>query len=56
MSKHTYDIAIYFDDTRLTQSVEVETMVEAVFHAAGLIDRHKAATEARRLHIERRGA
>lgn len=55
-AERTYDVTISFDDTRLTQAVHAEDMTEALYKAAGIVRRHKAAKQARRLHIERREA
>lgn len=56
MTLHTYDVTIHYDDTRLTQPVQAENMIEAAIKAIRLVRNHRAATEARRLYIERRGA
>lgn len=54
--ERTYDVVVHFDDTRITQAVHAEDMTEALYKAAGIVRRHKAAKQARRLHIERRDA
>lgn len=52
----TYDVTIHFDGTRITQPVQAEDVHGVLDIAGDLVRRYRAAKQAVRLHIERRGA